>query len=95
MIDEGKLNEAAVRGARAEELLQNELLKESFLVLREKYTESWTRSEPHERELREYLWKSLQVLTDVENHITKIANNGRMAKHELELMAARQKPSRA
>jgi len=87
MKDEGKLNADAVRGSRAEELLKDELLQESFETLRKSYTSAWATSAPHERESREYFWRALQVLTDVENQIKKVARDGRVAKKELEDLA--------
>jgi protein involved in temperature-dependent protein secretion len=94
MADEHKLQSDAVRGARADELLQNELLKEAFQTLEREYTDSWVKSQPHEREAREFYWKALQVLADVQAKIQIVARNGRVAKTELEMLAKQIQPKR-
>lgn len=87
MQDEDKLNRASVRGTLAEALLQNELLKGSFVGLRKTYTEAWAQTQPDEMNAREYYWRAIQVLDDVENHLKKIARDGRVAKQDIEALA--------
>lgn len=84
MIDEGKLHREASRGSKAEGLINHELFKESFDALRAKYIEAWTITEPAETNAREKLWLAVQVLADVENHIKKVAQSGRLAKKQLD-----------
>jgi len=84
VIDEAKLQREASRGSRAESLIRHDLFKESFDVLRTKYIDAWTLTEPAEVEARENFWRAIQVLADVENHIKKVAQTGRLAKKQLD-----------
>ena len=84
MIDEGKLQREASRGSQAEGLIKHALFRESFDVLRQKYIDAWTITEPAEVDARENFWRAIQVLADVENHIKKVAQTGRVAKKQLD-----------
>jgi hypothetical protein len=90
--DEHKLLREQERGRRAEEALQNEILQETFDALRKNYLTAWTVTDVADSEGRENLWRCIQILTDVENHIRTVARNGRIARTELEQIARKFKP---
>jgi len=85
--NETKLYREQDRGARAEEALRNSILLESFDVLRKNYLTAFMASAQGEEEQRENLWRALQILDDVENHIKKVARDGRVARKQIEDLA--------
>lgn len=86
-VNETKLYQEQERGARAEEALRNVILVESFDILRKNYLAAFMASERGEEEQRENLWRALQILDDVENHIKKVARDGRVARKQINDLA--------
>mgnify|MGYP001588606226 CR=1 FL=1 len=82
-MDEVSASKAAARGAQAEALLNSELFKEVCQTLREEYIGAWKITHYKETEGRERLWQAVQIVGKVEDHIKKIAANGRVASQDL------------
>jgi hypothetical protein len=90
--NETKLYREQDRGARAEEALRNSILIESFDVLRKSYITAFTLTEEGDDEKRANLWRAYQILIDVENHIKKVARDGRVARKQIEALAQKFTP---
>jgi hypothetical protein len=95
MTDESKLLIAQDRGAKAEELMRNELLIEAFKTAEAAYILAIVKSEPSETDLRENCYTAIQILGDVQKHIKTAISNGKMARKELDDLANRRKPKAA
>jgi hypothetical protein len=91
MIDERKLNLDLARRARAEALLQNELLQEAFARLEERYVEEWRSSETRDTDMRERLWQAVAVLRKVRDHLVRIVDDGKLAQREIDQLTERRR----
>lgn len=78
------LHADAARGARAERLLSDELIKEAFSSLSAAYTEAWRDTNYRDTDGRERLWQALQIVGKVKSHLEAVANNGKLAQRELD-----------
>ena len=89
-MTEDKLHESISRGARAEALLQNDLLQEAFVRLEQDYVEAWRVSPARDTDGRERLWQAVNVVAKVREHIVKVVNDGKLSQRHLdELTRAR------
>jgi len=89
MTDEIALNKASERGARAQRLLDDDLLKEALETLDRDYTRAWRESAARDTDARERLWQAVQVVAKVRDHLTRVVNGGKLAQRELDDLAAR------
>lgn len=83
MTDESKLLTQRNRGARAEALLDNDLLTEAFDKTEETLMALWRESAPDDTGGRERIYMGQRMLQNVKNHITQIVSTGRAAEKEL------------
>jgi len=86
-----KLSADTARQARAEALLDNELLQEAFARLDERYIEEWRVSQFRDTDARERLWQAVNVLHKVKDHLTKIVRDGKLAQREIDQLAQKRK----
>ena len=91
MADEIALNRAAERGARAQRLLEDNLLAEAFAMLDAEYTKAWRATAARDTDARERLWQAVNVLRKVKDHLTKIVSDGKLAQREIDQLAQRRK----
>jgi hypothetical protein len=68
------------RARHANNLLQNDLFKEAFDVLREDLMSRWSHSGSTESEARESIWLAMRLLDRLESHFKSIVETGKMAK---------------
>lgn len=87
MSDEIKLQREAVKGARAKELLEHDLLAEAFTSLEAAYTQAWRLTTIDDVSGREKLFIAINVVGKVRDHLTAIMNNGTLATTELRQLA--------
>ena len=87
MTDESKLNQATARAVRAQDLLDNELLAESFMSLEENYTAAWRATTIDDVGSREKLFLAINVVGKVRDHLAAIVANGKLAQAELKELA--------
>jgi hypothetical protein len=87
MTDESKLDQAVGVAARAEALLDNELLQEAFAGLEDSYTAAWRATAIDEVGAREKLFLAINIVGKVRNHLTAIVTNGKLARAELKEIA--------
>ena len=71
------------RGRRAEQLLNDEMLKEAFATIKADYRKAWEESSPRDTDGRERLWQAFQIIGKVETHLKNVMNNGKIAHHEM------------
>jgi hypothetical protein len=83
MNAENRLEQAAARSVRAQELLDNELLTEAFRGLEESYTAAWRASTIDDVAAREKLFLAINIVGKVRDHLNAIIANGRLAQAEL------------
>lgn len=87
MIDEDKLSQAAAKAVRAQNLLDNELLKEAFDGLKTQYSGDLLKTTVDQASARERLYLAYRVVIEVERHLANIVNNGKLAAAELKELA--------
>jgi hypothetical protein len=89
MTDELALNKAAERGARAQRLLEDDLLVEAFEALDRDYSRAWRATAARDTDARERLWQAVQVVAKVRDHLIRVANGGKLAQRHINELAAR------
>ncbi|MEH2513921.1 hypothetical protein V1291_005275 [Nitrobacteraceae bacterium AZCC 1564] len=87
MIDELKANNEMSRGARAQALLDNELLNEAFTALEAAYIERWRATHIDDERGREKLFIAVNVVGKVRAHLAAIVANGHIAAKQLDELA--------
>jgi hypothetical protein len=90
-MSEGRLETDLARAARAQELLQNELLQEAFAALEARYFEEWRTTQFRDTDARERLWQAVNVLRKVKDHLARMLADGKLAQHELAGLAEKKK----
>jgi hypothetical protein len=88
-MNEGKLRQEVERGNKAEQLLKNEILTETFNVLHKRYIEELVSSKPDESEKRERLYNAVRALQHVKAQIESVATTGTMAAQQINEMFKR------
>jgi len=68
------------RERRAQSLIDDELLKESFDVLKEDLMNRWSNSGSTDLEARESIWLAMRLLDRIRSHLMSIIDTGHMAK---------------
>jgi hypothetical protein len=86
MIDD-KLETAIARGARAKELLESDLVKDIFTRIESDYLAGWRNTCARDTDARERLWLAVQVIGLVKDHLMIMANNGKLARAEVDRLA--------
>ena len=87
MSDGNRLNQAAAKALRAQELLDNELLGEAFEGLETTYTAAWRATAIDDVSGREKLFLAVNIVGKVRDHLTAIVSNGKLAQAELKGLA--------
>ncbi len=83
MEDEGKTRQDIDRGSKAEALLRNEILIETFDFLEKQYHDAWENSSVDQAEAREKVFMMLQNLHTVRQHIESVVMTGKLANDRL------------
>lgn len=89
--DEITLNADLARQARAQALMENDLLQEAFGRLEERYLDEWRVSQFRDTDARERLWQAVNVLRKVKDHLGKIVADGKLAQREIDQLVERRK----
>ena len=87
MTDEIALQRAAAKAARAQALLEDEMLKEAFASLESAYTGAWRSTTIDDVTGREKLFLAINVVGKVRDHLGVIVSNGKLAARELRDLA--------
>jgi hypothetical protein len=91
MSDDDKLHTATVRAARAQALLNDELLTEAFDTITRSYLDAWSTTEIKDQDKRERLWHAVQVAGKVKRHLRQVIDGGKLAQREIDDLVGRKK----
>lgn len=83
-MSDDRLQAAITRGARAQELVRNELLAEAFAKLEADYVTAWKSWAAADSDGRERLWLAVNVLGKVRDHLNTVIADGRLAQRQLQ-----------
>jgi len=87
MSDESRLDRAVTKAVRAQELLDNELLTETFKTLEENYASAWRSTVIDDVAGREKLFLAINIVGKVHDHLNAVIANGKLAQAELKELA--------
>ena len=87
MSDEARLDQAAARATRAQELLDDELLSEAFSTLEDSYVPAWRTTAIDDMAAREKLFLAINIVGKVRDHLAAAVANGKLAQAELKELA--------
>jgi hypothetical protein len=87
VTDEIALQRATARAARAQRLLEDELLVEAFNSLESAYTSAWRATTIDDVSGREKLFLAINIVGKVRDHLTKTVSDGKIAQAELKQLA--------
>lgn len=82
-MSDDKLLEARNRAARAETLVNDELLVEGFAELEAAYIQAWRLTKPGEDLAREKLYLAVNVIGKIKQHLQTVIVDGKLADAEL------------
>ena len=68
------------RESRAQSLIDDELLKEAFDVLKKDLMNRWSNSGSTDLEARESIWLAMRLLDRIQGHVTSVIETGHMNK---------------
>lgn len=87
MSDESGLDQAVTKAVRAQELLDHELLTETFKTLEENYASAWRSTVIDDAAGREKLFLAINIVGKVRDHLNAVVANGKLAQAELKELA--------
>jgi hypothetical protein len=87
MAEESVLEQAAAKAARAQALLDDELLSEAFSVLEASYASAWRGTVIDDVAGREKLFLAINIVGKVRDHLSSVIANGTLARAELKELA--------
>lgn len=87
MMDEAKLSQESARAARAQNLLDNDLLTEAFDEMERAYIEAWSATKIEDVVGREKLFLAVNVVRKVRGHLNTVVSDGKMAQAQLSELA--------
>lgn len=82
-----KLHEDQARAARAQDLIQNELLNEAFDELEKAYIDHWRGTHVEDHAAREKLFLAVNIIGKIKTHLITVLNDGKLAAHQLRELA--------
>lgn len=87
---EDKVQATINRGLRAAQLLESEAFRDATSALAEQLMDRWRVSvDPNERER---IWLSVSLLDQIKAKLAIVANNGKLAKKELDELTTGRRP---
>jgi hypothetical protein len=89
-MSEDRLLEARNRAARAEMLVNDELLTEGFANLEAAYIEAWKLTTPSDQIAREKLYLAVNVVGKLKQHLQAVITDGKLADAELKELIEQQ-----
>ena len=87
MSDESRLDQAVSKAVRAQELLDNQLLTDSFKTLEENYASAWRSTAIDDVAGREKLFLAINIVGKIRDHLNSVVANGKLAQAELKELA--------
>jgi hypothetical protein len=89
--DDLSLRRDAARGAQAQRLLDDELLKGAFEAIRQRYVDAWLGTDTRDDDGRQRCWLAIKNLDLVQEHLQRVVANGVVAAKQIELIEAKAK----
>jgi hypothetical protein len=86
-VSEDALTKAAAKAARAQKLLDDELLADAFTSLETAYIAAWRATTIEDISGREKLFLAINVVGKVRDHLNKVVSDGKLAAAELKQLA--------
>jgi hypothetical protein len=87
MTDENRLDAAAAKALRTQNLLDDELLTEAFAALEASYASAWRSTAIDDVSGREKLFLAINIVGKVRDHLNAVVANGKLAQAELKELA--------
>lgn len=87
MTDEFKLRSDISMAKKADALLKNEMLIDTFKTLTDAYLNAWRNTHIEDVQAREKLFLAVNVVAKVQAHLAAIVTNGTLARRELDDLA--------
>ena len=82
-MDDIELGRRQAKGAQAFELLNSDLLRETFGYLEREYLTAWRNSAVKDERGRENLFMAVRILDHVRAHLHKLVADGKIASKDL------------
>jgi hypothetical protein len=86
-VSEEALTKATARAARAQRLIEDDLLAEAFTSLETAYIAAWRATTIEDVSGREKLFLAINVVGKVRDHLNTVVNDGKLAQAELKALA--------
>lgn len=83
MSDERSLHNDIHRENIANEWLNNQIYKEAWLAYRAELVAAFERTKFNEKDLRDEIWRKMQTCNEIELHIKRVVQGGKVAKDKL------------
>jgi len=74
------------QGLEAQNLLESEVFKKTFINYRMQLIESWQETQPEDVALRESIYKAMQILPEIEKHLRIMIDKGKISQQQIEKM---------
>jgi hypothetical protein len=84
MADEAALLKATSRAAKAQDLMNNEMLQEAFRVLEDGYTAAWRQTTVDQISNREKLFLAVNMVGKIRDHLESAITAGKLASAEID-----------
>jgi len=89
MSDELRLRKAADRAARAQALVNDDLLKEAFATYERELMDLWGRTRAEAASERENIWLAVKTVRRIQEGLVKVITDGKIASAELNKLLGR------
>ena len=89
-----KLQSQIDQARKAEALREQETLRLAFRNLEADYLKAWGATHPNDTAGRERLWSAVQILGDVQRHLSLMISAGKIAQSELDKLIRMQEQKR-
>lgn len=86
-MSQEKLHKDAARAAQAQHLLNDDILQAAFTSLETAYVDRWRATHIDDDKGREKLFIAVNVVGKVKEHLSRVVEDGRVAKSELDVLA--------
>ncbi len=88
-MDEFKLTQELDRGARAKEILENELYREAWTSVEQALIQKWRDCPVRDKEGQHELKLMLKLLDDAKAHLERVMASGKLAESRLQELKRR------
>jgi hypothetical protein len=90
-VTDDRLADATARAARAQALLNDEMLTEAFDTVTRSYLDAWAATKITDQDKRERLYHAVKVAAEVKRHLRHVVDGGKLAQREIEDLAGRKR----